>query len=90
MRLLFRSIQTSTRTDYRQLYFERSCRLNLCLRQPPTLRGLASYTVFHFTFHFNQFTLPCITLYKQYQHAVNSNIVPNQKFIPHTYPVLKL
>lgn len=61
----------------------------LCLRQPPTLKGMASYTVFHFTFNVDQFRLTSRTPYKQHQQAVHSNIVPNQKLIPHTYPLLK-
>jgi len=53
---------------------ERSCRCNLCLRQPPNLRGSASYTVFHFTFNVDQSTTTNTMLYKQYEPAVNSNI----------------
>jgi len=60
----------------------------LCLRQPPTLKGLASYTVFHFTFNVDQFRLTSRMPYKQHQHAEHSNVI-NQKLIPHTFPLLK-
>jgi hypothetical protein len=61
----------------------------ICLRQPPALKGLVSYMIFHLTFNVDQFTLTSRTLYKQYQHAVHSNIVPNQKLIPHAFSLLK-
>jgi len=65
---------------------ERSCRCKVCLRQPPTLRGSASYTLLHFTFNVNQFTLNGMTLYEQYKHAVRSSLVPNHRLVPHTFP----
>ena len=68
---------------------EHSCRCNVCLRQPPTLRGSASYSVSHLTFNVNQFTLNGMTLYEQYKHAVRSSLVPNHRQVPHTFPVLK-
>ena len=40
-----------------------SCRCHVCLRQPPSLRSLASYTVFHITNNLSEFTLPSGTLY---------------------------
>jgi hypothetical protein len=33
--------------------YPNSCKCNLCLRQPPTLRDLASHSVFHLTFNFS-------------------------------------
>jgi len=68
---------------------ERSFRCHVCLRQQPTLRGSASYTLFHLTFNVNQFTLNGMTLYEQYKHAVRSSLVPNHRLVSHTFPVLK-
>ena len=42
------------------------CKRNVCLRQPPTLRGLASHTLFHLTFNVSEFTLTNRTPYHQY------------------------
>jgi len=35
--------------------FSVSCKCKVCLRQPPSLRGLASHTVFHFISNIKQF-----------------------------------
>ena len=43
-----------------------SCRCNVCLRQAPALRSLASYTVFHITHNLSEFTLTHRILYQQY------------------------
>ena len=83
---LFGRIPTGTRADFS---LERSCRCNVCLRQPPTLRGSASYTVFHLTFNVNQFTLNGMTQHEQYKHVVRSSLVPNRRLVPHTFHVLK-
>jgi len=67
----------------------RSCRCNVCLRQAPSLRSLASYTVFHLTLHLSEFKLTRRTLYHQYVYAVKSNIVPVDRLIPRTFPQLQ-
>jgi len=54
---------------------ERSCECNVCSRQPPSLRRLASHTVFHLTLHLSNFTLTGRTLHHQYLFAMESNIV---------------
>ena len=41
-----------------------SCRCIVCLRQPPSIRNLASHTVFHYAFNLSQFTLTDRTLYQ--------------------------
>jgi len=61
----------------------------MCLRQPPNLRGSASYNLFHVTFNVNKFTLNAMNLHEQYKHAVRSSLVPNHRLVPHTFPVLK-
>ena len=43
--------------------YQHSCGCNLCLRQPPTLRDLASYKVFHLGFNLSEFTLTSRTPY---------------------------
>ena len=67
----------------------RSCRCNVWLLQAPSLRSLAFYTVFHLTFNLSEFTLTHRTLYHQYVYAAESNIVPVDRLIPHTFPQLE-
>jgi len=64
--------------------YQNSCKCNLCLRQPPTLRDLASHSVFHYTFNLSEFQLTARTLYHHYLHAATSHLVPEHKLIPHT------
>ena len=64
--------------------YQNSCKCNLCLRQPPTLRDLASHSVFHLTFNLLEFQLTARTLYHHYLHAANSHLVPELKLNPHT------
>ena len=68
--------------------FGLSCKCNLCLLQPPSLRSLASLTVFHLTCNVKQFELHRDTTYDQYVYAVNSNEVPFVKLVPRFYPIL--
>ena len=63
--------------------YQNSCKCNLCLRQPPTLRDLASHSVFHLNFNFLEFQLTARKLYHNYLHAANSHHVPEHKLIPH-------
>ena len=65
-----------------------SCRCNVCLRQPPSLRSLASYTVFHLTFNLSAFTLTSKTLYYQYLYAAESGIVSDDRLVPHEFTSL--
>ena len=59
-----------------------SCRCNVCLRQPSSLRNLASHTVFRYTFNLSQFTLTDRTLYYQYLYAVESLTVSEENLYP--------
>ena len=61
-----------------------SCRCHVCLRQLPSLRSLASYTVFHITNNSSEFTLSSETLYLHYVRAVKSKIFPVERLIPNT------
>ena len=65
-----------------------SCRCHVCLRQPPSLRSLASYTVFHITNNLSEFTLSSEILYQQYVRALEFNIVRIDRLIPHSFPHL--
>jgi len=67
----------------------RSCRCNVFLRQAPSLRSLASYTVLHLTFNLTEFKLTHRTLYHQFVYAAESDIVPVDKLIPPTFPKLQ-
>jgi len=69
--------------------YGRSCGCNVCLRQPPSLRGLASNTVFHLTFNLSEFALTSRTLYHQYLYAVESNIFPEDRLVPLTFSRLQ-
>ena len=57
----------------------------MCLRQPQSLRSLASYTVFHITNNLSEFTLSSGTLYQHYVRAVESNIVSIDRLIPRSF-----
>jgi len=61
----------------------------VCIRQPPSLRSVASHTVFHLNFNLTSFTLTDKTLYHQYLYAVESNVVPDGMLIPLTFSHLK-
>ena len=65
-----------------------NCTCNLCLCQPPSLRCLASRTIFHFTYNIENFTLTHETPYDQYVYATHSNKVPFQNLIQNMYPKL--
>jgi len=65
-----------------------SCKCNVCLRQAPSLRSLASHTVFRLAFNLSEIKLTRRTLYHQYLHAVKSDIVPLDRLIPITFPKL--
>jgi len=67
----------------------RSCKYKVYLSQAPSLRSLASYTVFHLTFNLADFKLSRRTLYHQYLYAVKSVIVPLDRLIPLTLPKLQ-
>jgi len=65
-----------------------SCKFHVCLRQPSSLRSLASYTVFHITNNISEFTLSSRTLYQHYVRVVELNIVPIDRLIPRSFPKL--
>jgi len=69
--------------------YGRSCGCNVCLRQPPSLRGLASHTVFRLTFNLSEFALTIGTLYHQYFYAVEWNIFPDHRLVPLTFSRLQ-
>ena len=54
--------------------YPNSCKLNLCLRQQPTLLHLASHSVFHLTFNLSDFHLTARTLYHHYLYTINSHL----------------
>jgi len=64
---------------------EPSCQCHVRLRQYPSLRNLASHTVFHFTFNLSPFTLSNRTLYHQYLYAVESATVSEDELIAKTF-----
>ena len=66
-----------------------SCRCHGCLRQPSSLRSLASYTVFHISNNLSEFALSSKTVYQHYVRAVESNIVPVGRLIPDAFRHLR-
>jgi len=68
----------------------RSCRCHVCLRKPPSLRSLASYTLFHITNNFSEFTLSSETLYDHYLRAAKSKTVPVDRLIPDSFLICAL
>jgi len=65
-----------------------SCSCHVCLRQPPSLRSLASFTVFHISNNLSEFTLSSETVYQHNVRAVKSKIVPADRLIPDSFPHL--
>jgi hypothetical protein len=49
-----------------------SCYCNICRRQPPFLKALASHVVFNFVFNFDLFELTWDLTFDQYVYAVNT------------------
>jgi len=80
----FKEILSIVQPMVRNCTLDPSCRCNVCLRQPPSLRNLASHTVFHYTFNLSQFTLTDRTLYHQYLYAVESQTVSEENLVPDT------
>jgi hypothetical protein len=68
--------------------FGLSWKCNLCLLQPPSLRSLASQTVFHLTCNVKQYELHRDTTYNKYVYTVNSNEIPYHNLVPNSYPTL--
>ena len=67
-----------------------SCRCNVCVRQPRSLRSLASYTVFQLTFNLSEFTLSSRTLYHQYLCAAESGFASDLRLVPIEFTSLYL
>ena len=73
----FRDCTPSARKFVANCTFPNSCKCNVWLRQPPTLRNLVSHSVFHHTFNFSEFKLTGRTLFHQYVHAAASLLFPS-------------
>ena len=72
--------------NFRHSYstYQNTCKCNLCSRQSPTLRDLASHSFFNHTFELSEFQLTARTLYHHYLYAANSPLVPEHKLLPYT------
>ena len=62
------------------------CKCNVCLRQPPTLKNLASHSVFNILFDSDRFVLSSTTTYEEYKFVVNSKKVSNSRLLPQNFP----
>ena len=58
------------------------CRCNVCLRQPPTLKNLASHSVFNILFYSDRFVLSSTTTYEEYKFVVNSKKLSSSRLLP--------
>jgi hypothetical protein len=65
-----------------------TCKCNLCLSQPPTLKSLASRSVFYDLYHLDKFVLSATITYEQYRFAANSKKVTYGRLLPDTFPVI--
>lgn len=63
------------------------CNCIICRWQPPSLRDLCSWVVFH---DVARFELTVNTTFDQYVYAVKSNRVPLLKLLPPKYPFIRL
>jgi hypothetical protein len=68
--------------------FSKPCKCRICLRHPPSLWGLACYTLFHFVYNINQFQLSFSITYEQYVYVVHLKTGSVERFVPETYPTL--
>ena len=68
----------------------RDCRCTVCARQPPSLLGIASNTLFRLVLGLGRFVLTRETTYDQYVLAVRSNRVPTQQLLPPDFPDIRL
>jgi len=64
--------------------FKLSCKCNICLRQPPSLRGFASQAVFRLRYKIDQFELTANTIYDSYKYVADSKTVSFHKLVPDT------
>jgi len=58
------------------------CRCNVCLRQPPTLKSLASHSVFNVLFDLDHFVLSSTTTYEECKFVANSKKVSSFRLLP--------
>jgi len=58
----------------------------VCLCQHPTLKSLASHSVFDVLYNLERFVLSATTTYEHYKFAVNSKKVSHDRLLPDTFP----
>jgi len=72
----------------------KTCKCNVCSRQPPSLKGLTSHVVFNFVYNLDHFQLSSTITYDQHVFASNSKKLHEgdcfqtltRKFISNIYP----
>jgi hypothetical protein len=62
------------------------CACNVCRRQPPSLFGLASHTVFAITIIVDRFRLTRNVTHAEYVHAINTGRVRPSRGLPPEFP----
>jgi hypothetical protein len=67
-----------------------TCRCNICKREPPSLRDLASNVLFKCVLDLERFELTCFTTYSQYKFAVESGRVDELHLLPPNFPRIVL
>ena len=66
------------------------CHCYFCVRQPPSLRDLASHTLFKLKFVISKFELTVHTTFKEYAYAVLSGMVNIDRLLPPEFPTIRL
>jgi hypothetical protein len=83
--------------DYRQsvrndvgCFLRRTCRCNVCLRQPPKLFDMAHHVYSKMVYNLDRFVLTPDTTYAHYVYAAHSTLVGYSQLLPSTYPNITL
>ena len=63
---------------------------NICRRQPPSLRDLASHAVFPLPLNIERFEFTRDVTHRQYRYAVDSNRVDIERRLPSDFPSITL
>jgi len=67
-----------------------TCQCKFCVRQPPSLRDLASYALFKLKFDISKFELTVHTTFREYVYAVRSGMVDIDRLLPPEYPSIRV
>ena len=66
------------------------CHCKFCVRQPPSLRDLASHTLFKLKFDISKFELTVHSTFREYAYDVSSGMVDIDRLLPPEHPSIRL